>query len=114
MRECWRTRRLFRVVGLLLIPAAAALSGCGGSHDAEAAQKRRIETFSVNDGTLVLLADTSPTVEVKDGTTVYTAQSSGSMSFQARTGAVQTYSLDSGDVVIERPGVGFLTFIRSQ
>ncbi|GAB4259180.1 MAG: hypothetical protein Kow0092_07220 [Deferrisomatales bacterium] len=91
----------------------ALLGGCSlGGGNAQAAQDKRVETFQVDPGSFQITAEEFPTVEVRDGATVYTLQSDGSRLFDETGGGPRSFALDSGDVIIERPAASTLTFIR--
>ena len=95
----------------VLIVAAIAGIGCSlGGDDANAQVRKRIETLNVSADAFLLLTDDGPTVEVRDGATVYTMISAGSLNL----GQSQNFALEANDVVIERPASGTVTLIRSQ
>jgi hypothetical protein len=109
----WARNRVAPVVGALVL--AGYFAGCSiGPEHAKAGQRKRIETFAVLATSVLLLADTAPTVEATEGSTKYTLQSAGSINFRLETGADQSFALEAGEVVIERPGAGLLTIMRSQ
>ncbi len=85
------------------------LAGCHFGNDTAAAQGRRIETFSIQPDSFILLTDSDPNIVVSDGATKYTLTSNGSVTF---TG--QTMNLDPNEIVIERPAAGIVTVIRFQ
>jgi hypothetical protein len=98
---------------------SAGLAGCTfGPKKAEAQTEKIIETFSITANTLVIVADTQPTLDVQDGTTIYTLQSQANVNFTGSTGTRPTgpvgFTLAAGDVIIERPGIGSLTLLRPQ
>jgi hypothetical protein len=107
----------------VIIGSALLLSGCDAldliakllriEGEAVAQQGRQIRTFSTTPGTFVLQTDTEPTIEVKDGATVYT-QVEGNVTFTLLGGSDQTFTLELGDMVIERPTTGMVTLITSQ
>ena len=118
-RSLWKEVRRWRYLGVILVIAIGCgwlLGGCDffdfaaellriDTNQAEAQQEIRIETVLIDPDSFLLLADQAPTIEVKDGATVYTLQSSGSLTFTPSGDTAQTLALDPGDVVIERPGV---------
>lgn len=124
MRRRWPHLAYSSALLLVVLLGGLTLDGCGvidfiadllhiGKDKAEAQQEQRIETFRIDAGTFLILSDTAPSVEVKDITTVYT-QIDGSVTFRLATGGEQTIALDPEDTVIERPGSGVVTVIRSQ
>ncbi|GIX48903.1 MAG: hypothetical protein KatS3mg131_3114 [Candidatus Tectimicrobiota bacterium] len=117
------SRRQRAGLALLALLGALALSGCDvldlaaellriDTDTAQAQQEVRIETFVIDASSFLLLADSEPTLTVQDGATIYTMQSAGSVTFTPAGGSPQTFSLEAGDMVIERPGSGTLTLRR--
>jgi hypothetical protein len=98
--------------GVLVVLLALALSGCS-SNEAEAADDRLVQTFTIAPNTFSLRADVDPTIEIGDETNTYTLNSNGSISFAPTSGPGVGLELDAGDIVIERPASGIVTVIRS-
>ena len=91
-----------------------ALGGCNSvGNEAEAAQSRIIETFTIEPNSFFLLADSEPNIVISDGTTEYILTSNGSVSFTLTNGTGRSMNLDSNEIVIERPASGVVTVIRS-
>ncbi len=103
---------------VVFIAFGLALGGCGsgfnGTGDAEAAERRLIETFIIEPDTFVLTTDSTPTIEVKNGTTVYTLTSNGTLVFSTDAFVDRLIRLKIDDMVIERPASGTMTLIRSR
>jgi hypothetical protein len=98
--------------GVLVVLIALALSGCS-SNEAEAADDRLVQTFTIAPNTFSLRADLDPTIEIGDETNTYTLNSNGSVAFTPTSGPGVAVELDAGDIVIERPASGIVTMIRS-
>jgi uncharacterized membrane protein YbhN (UPF0104 family) len=99
----------WRMICVAFFVSGFALAGCNFGNDTAAAQGRRIETFSIEPDSFILLTDSDPNIVVSDGATKYTLTSNGSVTF---TG--QTINLDPSEIVIERPTAGIVTVIRFQ
>ena len=61
-----------------------------------------------------MLTNQAQNIEIFDGATKYTMNSGGRLSFTLENGETVDLDLDSGDVVIERPSVGAVTFIHDE
>ena len=82
------------------------------SSNAQEIQRRIIETFLITENSFSLQTNTEPIIEIFDGTTQYTIDSSGTLIFKQFGIGEQNMSLKSGDIVIERPASGMLTVVR--
>jgi hypothetical protein len=91
---------------------ASIFSGCNGP-EAEAQTKKRIETFSINQGTFFFISDDVPSIDVKGSATVYTLTADNTaVEFIKEDNTPATFRLDTGDILIEWPESGRLTMIR--
>ncbi len=111
-------KAIWTLACVVFVAFGLALGGCGsdfnGTGDAEAAERRLIETFIIEPDTFVLTTDSTPTIEVKNGTTVYTLTSDGTLAFSTNAFVDRLIGLKTGDIVIERPASGIMTLIRSR
>lgn len=101
-------------MGALCLLSVIVLASCNfGGNDAEAADEDKIsETFLIEPESFRIATNQTQDVQVFDGTTRYTINSSGTLSFRLQGGGTESLDLESGDVVIERPSVGAVTFIH--
>ena len=107
-------KKVWKTVCVSFFMLGLALAGCNSvGKDAEAAQSRIIETFTIDPNSFFLLADSAPNIVVSDGTTEYVLTSSGSVSFTLTNGSGLSFNLDPNEIVIERPASGVVTVIRS-
>jgi hypothetical protein len=133
-REPCRGKAVVRPGGRVLVVAVLCglmLSGCGDFSDmladifrvggkAEAqdnppiGDEKLIETFRISPETFQLDADTIPQVDVTDSATRYQMLSDGVVSFSLQGGALRTFDLKVGDVVVERPGQNLVTVVKDR
>jgi hypothetical protein len=93
----------FLAFSLPIIGCSGNGSGVEGTANAQGANPRQIQSFkyvATNDFTLT--TDDEPTIEIIDGTTKYTLNSGGTLSFRSTQGQVNI-DLVIDDIVIERP-----------
>lgn len=106
-----------RVAVYLILLAGSAVLGCsGGAEDAEAAPDVTVETFVIVPESFSLTGlGGQPSLQVAGEATTYTLRTSGTLRFTRQGSAAQeTRSLESGDIVIERPFIGQVTWIRDR
>ncbi len=92
------------------------LAGCTGEvGDAEAQQFIQIETFSIVPETFFMQPDQKPDIEINDYTNIYTITAATLIKFRkvGESDLTQLPLLQAGDLVIERPGSGQLTLMRT-
>lgn len=106
-------------IALLLILGLALTSCNGGGGEAQAQGSWRIVTFEIVDDSFVLRsATTLPTIEVANGTTIYSINAGGAVLEFTPTGPgggfipASPLDLDQGDQVIERATDRLVTVIR--
>ena len=101
-------------IGAVCVLCILVFASCNFSgNDAEAADEDNIsETFLIDPGSFQIATDQGQDIEIFDGATKYTMRSDGTLSFTLEDGEAVNRNLDSGDVVIERPSVGAVTFIH--
>ena len=95
----------------LTLGAAFVKCGSNGVSDVEAADRRKIETFTYQEDTFVLVTESAPIIDISNGTTQYTINSDGDISFINDSGA-QSFDLNSGDTVIQNPPSRSVTLVR--
>jgi len=113
-------KRIWRIACFGLLVFGLAMVGCNGVEgEAQAQTQWQITTFAIADDSFVFRsATTKPTIEVIEGTTIYTVAAGGAVveydAPSAGTGFIPTSprTLLPGDQVIERPVAGLLTLIR--
>lgn len=100
-------------VFMMLLVSGAAFVGCNtnGVSDAQAAERRKIETYTYQENTFVLITESAPTVAIGDGTTQYTINSDGDISFISSAGAA-SFDLNAGDIVVQNTPSSTVTLIR--
>jgi hypothetical protein len=95
----------------------ANLLRLNNGNEARAQQEGIIETFQIRAATFRIttnaILEINTNVEVKDQVTIY-KQIDGNMRFTLTDGATQNFEVTPVDIVIERPALGLLTFIRKQ
>ena len=96
---------------LLLLGLAPV--GCDGGDNAEAAADWTSQTFLIFPESFFLRTSSKPTITISDGATEYTLNSSGTVNFTETDGSARSMSLDSDEIIIERPGSGAVTVIQS-
>lgn len=107
-------KKVWKMVWTSFLVFGLALAGCNsGGNNAEAAQRRIIETFTIDPNSFFLQADSHPNIVVSDGATEYILTSNGSVSFTLTIGTGRSFNLDPNEIVIERPAPGVVTVIRS-
>ena len=82
------------------------------SAEAQDDNRRRIQTFQIEPGSLELKTDDLPNIVVDDSATVYTLASDADINFTIAGGDPIEHNLDSGDQVIERPASNTVTLDR--
>jgi hypothetical protein len=108
------------------------LSGCGdigetladlfringngnGNGNAEAQEgDKLIETFQIAIETFQLETATPPEIQVSDGATRYTLQTTGEVRFMLQEGGARSFNLETGDIVVERPEQGLVTVLKDE
>lgn len=87
------------------------------SNEARAQQDGVVETFQIRAATFRIssrvILEIGTNVEIKDQVTIY-KQVEGNMSFTLSDGSQRTFVVVPEDIIIERPGLGLVTFIREQ
>jgi hypothetical protein len=87
------------------------------SNEARAQQDGVVETFQIRAATFRIssraILEIGTNVEIKDQVTIY-KQVDGNMSFTLSDGSQRTFVVVPEDIIIERPGLGLVTFIREQ
>ena len=101
-------------IGAVCFLCVLVFASCNfGGNDAEAADEDNIsETFLIDPGSFHIATDQGQDIEIFDGATRYVMRSNGTLSFTLEDGDTVALDLNSGDVVIERPSVGAVTFIH--
>lgn len=72
------------------------------------------ETYVIDPATFKLVTDATPSIEVRDGGTIYTLTSSGTVSFNVLDASATTIRVDTNDIIIERPLAGAVTVVRDR
>jgi hypothetical protein len=90
-----------------------AYLGCNAMA-AETQSPKRLETFSINQGTFVVTGDSIPTIDVKNHATIYTLTANNTLvEFTKDDDTAVSLRLNTGDMLIEWPESGQLTMVRS-
>lgn len=113
----------------IVVFAGLSLGGCDAldflasilrinkSNEARAQQDGVVETFQIRAATFRIssraILEIGTNVEIKDQVTIY-KQVDGNMSFTLSDGSQRTFVVVPEDIIIERPGLGLVTFIREQ
>jgi len=72
------------------------------------------ETYVIDPASFKLVTSATPTIEVRDGGTIYTLTSSGTVSFNVLDASATTIQVDTNDIIIERPLAGAVTVVRDR
>jgi hypothetical protein len=72
------------------------------------------ETYVIDPASFKLVTSAMPAIEVRDGGTIYTLTSSGTVSFNMLDSSTTTIQIDTNDIIIERPLAGAVTVVRDR
>jgi hypothetical protein len=73
------------------------------------------ETYVIDPASFKLVTSATPAIEVRDGGTIYTLTSSGTVSFNGLDSiTTTTIQVDANDIIIERPLAGAVTVVRDR
>ena len=74
-----------------------------------------IETYMIDPASFALVTNAVPSIEVKDGVTIYTLVSQATVSFTTtETSGSVRIQVDAEDMIIERPETGSVTVVRDR